>query len=85
MEKLCFRLILTEAQRKACNQYLHNTDDYCWIDDTENTYDNIIDFSIMCEHVLSYIRENGWDVHKTGLYRSPDCMTLDLTSITKSY
>jgi hypothetical protein len=83
MSNLEFSLVLTEKQRKCSNAYLHNENDYCWLLDTTVYFDNIIDYSFVCNHVLESLQESGWQVHKTYLARALDPLTLDITGITE--
>jgi len=80
---MSFTILVTEDQRTHCNSYLHTPDAYCWLDGTTNKYEDIIDFTVVAVHCISYLRDAGWNTHRVDEYNNPEPLTLDLTQITE--
>jgi len=78
---MSFTIIVTEEQRTACNAYLHSPEDYAWLHETVNKYDNIIDYSVIVAHCITNLTEGGWNLHEVEKYSNPEPLILDLSGI----
>ena len=61
---MSFRLVLTTAQKDACNAYLHTPKDYCWLRGEITDFDDIIEFSVTTSHCINFLEEDGWHVYQ---------------------
>jgi hypothetical protein len=81
--KLEFRIIVSEAQRQFCNSFLHKPTSYAWLPSVIAVFDNIRDYTLIAEHVISCLRDSKWgcNVHIIEHFKTPDPLTLDMSRI----